>query len=360
MKIVIYGAQSIALGTYNAIKELCPEKRVMCFLVTEQANNPLVLAGLPVKVFDEWIVQLSDTDRAQIEVLIATPESVMESIENCLEKVGIFNYVRLNSMRWAEMMERMFISNKEFTPVSIYPVGCHKANVTVYMTKFWKDKVLASTEKIPDYFVPVQAGAELTDQRVADCLDNSGDNISVKNCNYSELTVLYWMWKNRLLQDENREYNYYGLAHYRRFLHLSEDDLTRIQDNEIDVVLPYPMPYEPNIESHHERYLSDEEWNAVLQALNELYPEYIETYNAILKQQYLFNYNICIARGNVLADYCAWLFPILARVEEINDLAGRKEPNRYIGYIGETLETLYFMHNKNRLRIAYAGCKFMV
>ena len=75
---------------------------------------------------------------------------------------------------------------------------------------------------------------------------------------------------------------------------------------------------------------------------------------------YLYNYNIIIAKGNVLSDYCEWLFPILFRIEEINDPNGTKKPNRYIGYVGETLETLYFMYNKDKLIIAHAGCKFLL
>ena len=136
--------------------------------------------------------------------------------------------------------------------------------------------------------------------------------------------------------------------------------LRRLQGNNIDVILPYPMPYEPNIEAHHERYLSKEEWNAVLLALEELEPEYAEAFTEVLRQGYLYNYNIIIAKGNVLVDYCEWLFPILLRIEEINNPKGTKAANRFIGYIGETLETLYFMSNKQGLKIAHVGCKFLV
>ena len=52
--------------------------------------------------------------------------------------------------------------------------------------------------------------------------------------------------------------------------------------------------------------------------------------------------------------------PLLFRVEEINNPKGDKEPNRFIGYVGETLETLYFMYNKNNYKIAHAGCKFLL
>ena len=34
--------------------------------------------------------------------------------------------------------------------------------------------------------------------------------------------------------------------------------------------------------------------------------------------------------------------------------------DRYIGYLGETLETLYFMKNADRLNIVHAECRMLV
>ena len=138
------------------------------------------------------------------------------------------------------------------------------------------------------------------------------------------------------------------------------DMMITLRDNNIDAVLPYPMPFEPNIEAHHERYLSDNEWKSVMQALEELQPKYAMAFKDILNQEYLYCYNIVIAKGNILSDYCEWLFPILFRIEEINNADEKKEPNRYIGYVGETLETLYFMYNKEHLNIAHVGCEFLL
>ncbi len=360
MNLVIYGAQSMALGTYKAMKKLLPEKNVLCFIVTEIGNNPVELCGIPVLEVSTFVKKMTPEEKNNIEVLICTPENVMEEIEQKLDEEGLYCHVRFDSLRWAKMQELALLKSGEFIPLSVYPVGYHKANIEVYKAKFYKDKVLRTKVDNPQYMIDLQVGAARTEVRVADLLDNVADNISEKNGNYSELTGLYWIWKNQVLKEDNYSNKYYGLAHYRRQFDLSEDDLLRIEDNDIDVILPYPMPYEPNIEEHHKRYLSSDEWQAVKQALEELHPDYIDDFKRVLKQEYFYNYNIILAKRDVLNKYCEWLFPILFRVEEINNATSHKECNRYMGYVGETLETIYFMCNKNKYKIAHAGCKFYI
>ena len=53
-------------------------------------------------------------------------------------------------------------------------------------------------------------------------------------------------------------------------------------------------------------------------------------------------------------------FPILERVEELSVPIGANRADRYIGYVGETLATLYFMVNKDKLNVAHAGCRFLI
>ena len=60
-------------------------------------------------------------------------------------------------------------------------------------------------------YLPLQVGRALADQDLGWQGDNTGDNISLKNPYYCELTGLYWAWKN-LKADA------IGLVHYRRFL----------------------------------------------------------------------------------------------------------------------------------------------
>ena len=92
-------------------------------------------------------------------------------------------------------------------------------------------------------------------------------------------------------------------------------------------------------------------------ALKELQPEYADCITDILSQKYMYNYNNILAEKTVLCEYCEWLFPILERTEQLSVPKGFDRSDRYIGYIAESLETLYFLKNSARLNIVHTECK---
>lgn len=360
MDLVIYGAQGIPLSAYEAMHSIYPQRKISCFVVTKREGNPETLSGLPVLELEKFADALSDEQKENTEVLIATPENIMPDIEKSLDEHGLYCHVRLTSLRFADIMSYYYIHTKKFLPLTALPVGYNRAEIHMFMAKFYKDKPLTTDCRMPEWITPIQVGAALCEKRVADLLDCDGENISEKNVNYSELTALYWMWKNRLVKKSSNDKNeYYGLSHYRRILELSDDDILKLADNDVDVVLPYPMLYEPNIEMHHERYLADADWKALVVAVTELEPEYAKKLPDILSRKYFYNYNIILAKKAILSEYCAWLFPILERTEELSIPRGCDRADRYIGYMGETLTTLYFMVNESRLNITHAGCRFL-
>jgi len=360
MKLAIYGAQGYALGACEAIKTLYPKREISCFLVTHMDGNPTALSGIPVRELPDYAQGMEQEEKRDIEVLIATPEQVQPDIEEILENYGFRHHRRLTFARFAELMKLFHARMGRFLPLSALPVGCHTPFVRMYMAKSHVDKPLRESVRLPDYVFPIQAGAACCDVRTADLADNTGEHISDRNGNYCELTALYWIWKNKMAADgcvDGGEGQYYGLCQYRRGFDLKEDDLLRLVDNDVDVVLPYPLPYEPDIHVHHERYIKEADWKALLQALSELQPAYAEAFPGILEQRYLYNYNVILAKKNVLRDYCAWLFPILMRTEELSIPKGSERSDRYLGYMGETLETLYFMKNAERLNIVHTECR---
>ena len=154
--------------------------------------------------------------------------------------------------------------------------------------------------------------------------------------------------------------DYYGLFHYRRILDITEDDLLRLKENEIDVILPYPTLHEPDIREHYARYIKETDWEAMLTALGELQPKYAAVLPELLYQPYLYNYNIVIAKENIIKEYCEWLFPILERVEELSVPKGWERSDRYIGYLGENLLTIYFLYHRRDLKICHTNCFMLI
>ena len=369
MRIAIYGAQGIALGTYEAIKVVEPENTVECFVVTKYGLNASVLGGLGVLELDDFVEKyLAEGVLNEIKILIATPESVMDEIEDILLDRGINNFERVTSMRYSDLWREYQTKKGKFIPVSLCPIKNKiesECRVQIFMARFCKDVSLLHEIEHKDYYCEIQVGAIYSDVRVKSLWNDSeimtddiGDNISGKNCNYSELTALYWCWKNILIDSISRQENYYGICHYRRQLDFSSGELNKLGMKDIDVVLPFPMPYEPDINVHHERYLHKDDWDAVLKALEEVSPEYYSCVGEVLSQRYLYNYNLILAKRDVLREYCEWLFPILARVEELSVPPAKERQDRYIGYVAEIMETLYFMKNRDNLKIAHTGCIF--
>lgn len=355
----IYGARSLALGISTAIQILYPKFPVQGFLVTSLADNASTLAGLPVREIGEFAACCSKEEKQHCHILIATPEDMHPEIVAILEQYGFFHYTCMDSRREARLMERYFAQIGRFKALHSLPMGPDRVNITIFAARSHRDKAMIQPYDLPEWVVPLQVGNSLTDQRVAKLADSTGENISAKNRNYCELTGLYWVWKNILSAVERTDDDYFGLFHYRRILDITEYDLCRLKENKVDVVLQFPTLHEPNISEHHTRYVSESDWKAVEQALRELYPEYARAFPDIFSQPYFYNYNLILSKRQVLTDYCAWLFPILERVEELSVPQGAERADRYIGYLGENLMTLYFLYHAEDLNIFHTG-RFML
>lgn len=359
MQTVIYGAQGNALTTYHLLKALYPETSIQAFVVSNRQGNPARLADLPVYEMVKFLAQ-SKIEKSQLRVIVATADFVMGEIVAYLKTLGITHYECITSAKLTQLQERYYAKQSTFRPLKDYPVGEQNIDLKIFQTKSHKDKAVQNQQKQADYLHEIQVGAALTKKRLATLCDCQGSrHISLKNPNYSELTGLYWVWQN-LTHEKPSPERYYGLAHYRRIFQFSPEDLQRIGSNQIDVILPFPLRYEPTMESHHRRCVTDEQWQAALQALAELHPETFAEYQTILKQSHIVLYNMFVAREEVFVAYCQWLFPVLERIEAILAYPAEKQPSRYIGYLGESLTTLYFFSCQKQLKIAYSGCQMII
>ncbi len=360
MQLLIYGAKSLALGVYRAIQRCDPSCCVPCFLVTSLVGNPYTLAGLPVREISEFTSELENTSPNDYHILIAAPEDQHPGIIRAIEENGYHHYSCMDSRKESDWMEHYFSKVGLFPSLHSLNQGSEQAKLKVCMARFHRDRELTNEVKIPRWVYPVQVGAALANVRLDGDADDSGKNISDRNANYCELTALYWLWKNQLLIASPDDAEYYGLFHYRRILDITEEDLFRLKANNVDVVLPFPTLHEPDMSEHHSRYVSEADWQAMRKALAEIHPEYVQVLSEILEQPFFYNYNLILAKKQVLSDYCKWLFPVLMRTEELSVPKGWQRKDRYIGYLGENLLTVYFLYHKQRLNLYHTGRLMLV
>lgn len=348
-RIVIYGAQAVAFSTYKAMSEM--GSTVLFFVVTTKEGNPDRLENVDVIALDEFLKWCGE-HHEQPDVYIATPEAVQQEIADTLHAHHYPNVKCVDSDLFGDIMRRYYASKKLFPSVDIE--GFITKRVGIYQVRSAKDKKLRNTYRNSAWTHNILVGGiRCADRLNTEFSDDTGDNISEKNPNYSELSALYWAWKNS-------DKPVIGLEHYRRYLRVSEADLLMLICGEVDAVLPFPMVYTPGISQQRTRWIKETDWQAVRQALEELSPEYATHIDQIDSQPYYLNYNIIIAKRGVLDQYCSFLFPILKRVEELTDGANRHD--RYIGYIGEYLCTLYFLTNEQqeKMKIRHAAAMMRV
>ena len=175
--------------------------------------------------------------------------------------------------------------------------------------------------------------------------DNTGDNISHKNSYYSELTGVYWVWKN-FKDSEN-----VGICHYRRFL---VNDAGRLfTEAEIESLLSrydlittktltmrYPY-YDGFAHNHNQKDL-----DVAMEVIGELYPEYMDTLNVMVHKRETWFGNIMICKKALFDEYCNWLFPIFFEMEKRIDVENYDDYHKRIyGFISEFLLYVWAMVN---------------
>ena len=199
-------------------------------------------------------------------------------------------------------------------------------------------------------YVPVQVGAE-GKESLGFTPDNTGDNISIKNPNYCELTGLYWAWKNL-------DCEYIGLAHYRRHFTLLRGtsdrrdiltlDQARGMFNHVDVLLPTKRNYW--IETNYGQYIHahhKEDLDTTREILAERYPEYLPAYDKSMKKTTGHRFNMFIMKKELADRYCEWLFDVLFELEKRLDISSySKNDQRVFGFVSERLLDVWLDTNQ--------------
>lgn len=352
--LTIYGAGIIAYGIYQSLFKvygILPTR----FVVTNKESEGSDIEGIPIITVNE----LPPVNRTDL-ILISTPEAYHSEIITLLQGIGFTNNICVSSeLEYNIMSEyyrkigRFYLLEDMIDKQHNLVTGYQSPDLGVYMAECHVDTKLTGNYKIPSWIKPIQVGASLTETRITNITDNTKDNISFKNRNYSELTATYWAWKNTT-------HRYKGICHYRRLLVLSENQIGLLASSNIDVILPLPFVCMNNTSEQYGRYIGINDFHIAMNVLKKISPDYYIAAQSILTDHYIYNYNMLIAKQKVFDDYCKWMFPILAEIEKICEPPNKSRNDRYIGYIGEILTALYFLYNKNGLNIAHVMKKWLV
>lgn len=200
-------------------------------------------------------------------------------------------------------------------------------------------------------YLPLHVGRALTNEDLGWQGDNTGNNISLKNSYYCELTGLYWAWKN-LKADA------IGLVHYRRFFKKKGLNLKYFTNKKWDNILSYDetedllynypiiLPkkrhyYIETIESQYAHAHNIDHLYKVHNIIKKYHHDYLNAYEKHMLEKSGHMFNMFIMKYEYFNQYCSWLFDILFKLQkQIGDI------NRIYGYIAERLLDVWIYKNK--------------
>lgn len=326
-----YGAQVVAYGAYVAIKHLY--KRVPeCFVVSSLDNNPSNIEGIPVETLGALPTETL--------IIIAVTELLQNEIVASLGAKGYCQIFKLTAH------EEHLLMSEYYASMGLFPPATKKSaqdtvGFSLFEVRHHLDKPLQKHPKLEIWEIPVQAGAELADHNICSQLDNTGDNISSKNKQYCEASIMYWVWKNA-------KASWVGIEHYRRHLLVTPEML----GDDVDAIMPLPYICYPNPQAQFRRFVSEEAVNVLFVTLKDLYPNEYDRYMECLNGKYHYAYNLIAAKLPVFGAYCEWAFKVTDYIEALG-LQSVKD-TRALAYIIEMLTSIYFIANQKNLNIRHA------
>lgn len=345
MKIYIAGAHSRASTMGYYLQYLDPTIEILAYLYDNDEKNPEYINGVPVTYIDE-------KSKLDIECPIylamrgVNHSHMKETLSSCGMKKIIPVDVELDLSIRNRYLKKYYNSlGREFIKIddpSFSNTDSDKGNLIarIYVAGSAFDKPLQNPYNLADYEKLIQVGSDLSEKRLkTDCFDNVGDNISIRNSQFCELTGLYWIWKHATE-------DVVGLVHYRRHFMLPRDWVARMENYDIDVILPLPLYVAPSIEGNFKSRHTEVVWDNMLSILKE--QDNKEEASSFFKETALYSpCNMFVMRKEILDDLCEWLFPIIFELAEKCGTLDDSYQNRYPGFVSERLITYFFEKNRN-------------
>lgn len=204
-------------------------------------------------------------------------------------------------------------------------------------------------------YYPIQVGS-WNKEDLGYLKDDSGDNISSMNPYFCELTGLYWA-------NKNLDADYIGLVHYRRYFtnqskkfneKLSVDDIAIKQEElevllkDVDILVPKRQKYYiETLYSHYAHTFTNLHLDETRKIIEKMYPDYLSTYDKVMKQTSGFMFNMYIMKKELSQAYCDWLFPILNQLYNTLDISEYTDfEKRLFGRVSELLFNVWLAYHQ--------------
>lgn len=365
--IYIFGAHSRARTLREYLEHVHKDLHVRAFLVNNEESNPEEADGVPVFHItgDSDTVHLDRTCPVYLGMRSVNHPAVI----TFLEGLGFAEIIPLTveldtALRNAYLEKTMAARGEAFLKLEAYETACTASGETVkqeisakqlrlYVASSIYDGKLQERHEMKAYEQVLQVGCALTDQRMELAVyDDQGVSISGQNQQFCELTALYWIW-------QNAKEDYVGLEHYRRFFVLPDNMADIMDKNRIDVVLPVPLFVAPSVEENYKSRHVAKVWEDMMQYLQERDPAEAADARKFFGHGLYSPCNMLIARKEVFDELCAWMFPILFAVTELNGRMEDRYQNRYPGFLSERLISFYFWRRRESLKRVYADKVFL-
>ena len=219
-----------------------------------------------------------------------------------------------------------------------------------------------------EIITPVQGGAVICDNKKIRLKDSIFPEISKKNEFYSELSVLFSVWK-----EYSKNLDYIGLCHYGRYfvsskmkyfyeiknrirLKINNEKIIEKATNDIekeiinyDGIIPKLKKINVTIKEHYEKEHIKEHYEVYENVIKENF-EFLRLYLDYTSNRKVgYFLNMFILKKDIFNEYCRNLFQFLEIIEKKIEIPKKKNyQKRALGFLVERFTNLYFIYLKEK------------
>jgi hypothetical protein len=169
--------------------------------------------------------------------------------------------------------------------------------------------------------------------------------------------VAYWLWQKA------PQAKYLGLCHYRRHFVLTEEIKETMAGGAVDVLLTTPRLTFPNVHQYFAKLpvttMDEQDFQLMQRLIEQEDSEMAKFSKDFLEGQIHFPNNMVIAKRDIYLDYCNFMFKVLQGMQEHYKKTETPRPDRYLGYVGELLTTVYFAYHREKWRTGFIDYRLL-